>query len=137
MFGKLLGLTACFAACTALVAATAAGSDGQGLLKGRTAQGRKIHLEARRESVKIRHFSIQLRCHGGFVLIDIESGFLPSTLRRGGRIRDHQYGSTDEVWIRGRLRGRRLRGAIRVRDRWGSARCGSRWVRFHATRVGA
>lgn len=43
---------------------------------------------------------------------------------------------TDQVWIRGRLHGRRLRGTIRVRDRSGRARCDSRWVRFHATHVG-
>jgi hypothetical protein len=134
MFRKLLVVG--LAVCSLIAAEAASGESSRGLMKGRTAQGRAIHLAQRGKRVKIRHFSIQLRCSDGSVLVDLESGFVPTRVGRNGRVHDHQFGSTDEVWVRGRLRGRRLRGTVRVRDRWGSARCDSRWVRFHATRIG-
>ncbi len=102
--------------------------------KGRTAQGRQIRMAFHRGSVEIKHFSIRLRCQGGSVLIDTESGFLPSRLLRNNRVHDHQVGSTDDVYIRGRLGNHRLHGAIRVRDKVGKHRCDSHWVRFHVQR---
>ncbi len=101
---------------------------------GRTAQGRQIRMAFHRGSVEIKHFSIRLRCKGGSILIDTESGFLPSRLLHNNRIHDHQVGSTDDVYIRGRLGNHRLHGAIRVRDKLGKQRCDSRWVRFHVQR---
>lgn len=68
------------------------------------------------------------------MLIDTESGFQPSKLRNSGRIHDHQVGSTDDVYIRGRLGNHRLHGAIRVRDKLGRYKCDSRWVRFNVQR---
>jgi len=50
-----------------------------------------------------------------------------------GRFHDDQVGSTDEVWIDGRLQGHGARGKVRVSDRLGSGvRCDSHWVRFTA-----
>jgi hypothetical protein len=103
---------------------------------GRLSGFKGPEVAQRGKSIKVRHFSIALRCSDGSVLVDFESGFVPTKLGRNGRVHDHQFGSTDEVWVRGRLGGRRLRGTVRVRDRWGSARCDSHWVRFHATRIG-
>jgi hypothetical protein len=132
MLKRLTMAVACVFGCAALTLDPAAAASDGGLLKGRTQQKRVIRLAHHGDRVQIKHFSIQLRCRDGSILIDTESGFLPTPLRGGGRIRDHQVGNTDDVWIKGRLRGRVLRGAIRVRDRVGRIRCSSKWVRFHA-----
>lgn len=130
MIKLLTTALACMLACALTVEADAASVD-RGPLKGRTRQGHKIRLVLRRDSVQIKRFTIELRCRDGSILIDDESGFLPTPLSAGGRIRDHQIGSTDDVWVRGRLGGNRLRGSVRVHDRVGRVRCDSRWVRFN------
>ncbi|HET8565649.1 MAG TPA: hypothetical protein VFL77_04150 [Solirubrobacterales bacterium] len=131
MIKLLTAALACTMACAALTADADAAAPGRGLLKGRTGQGRTIRLALHRHSVQIKRFTIELRCRDGSILIDDESGFLPTPLSASGRIRDHQIGSTDDVWIRGRLGGNHLRGSVRVRDRVGGVRCDSRWVRFN------
>jgi hypothetical protein len=132
MIKLLAGALTCVLAFAALTTGAAAASPDHGALKGKTRQGRTIRLALRSESVQIKRFTIELRCRDGSYLIDEESGFVPTRLRRGGRIRDHQVGNTDDVWIRGKLGGRVLRGTIRVHDRLGKAQCDSHWVRFHA-----
>lgn len=123
-------------ACVLVLAAVAVEADAaaphHGALKGRTKQGRPIRLAPRGKSIQIKHFTIELRCRDGSYLVDEESGFLPTRLRKGGQIRDHQIGNTDDVWIRGKLGGHVLRGAIRVHDHLGRVQCDSHWVRFHA-----
>ncbi len=102
-------------------------------MKGRTVQRYRIVLRAHRRTVEIRRFTIKLSCRDGSTLVDEESGFQRTRLRRGGRFHDDQVGSTDEVWIDGRLGGRGARGKVRVSDRLGSGvRCNSHWVRFTA-----
>ncbi|HEX3735565.1 MAG TPA: hypothetical protein VHU86_10500 [Solirubrobacterales bacterium] len=116
--------------------ASAAPAQGSSALQGRTAQGRRIRLALGRDSVEIKRFTVQLRCRGGDVLVDEESGFQPTPVKPGGRLHDDQLGSTDEVRLRGHLGGRRLQGAIRVTDRLAGARCDSRWVKFTASQRG-
>ncbi len=125
---------ACVLGCIALVAGAAAAKPHHGgkALKGRTKQGRTIRLARKGHAVQVKNFSIKLRCHDGSILIDTESGFLPTPLKKGGRLNDHQVGSTDDVWLQGRVHGRVVRGKIRVHDRVGKVRCDSRWVPFHA-----
>ncbi|HET9152481.1 MAG TPA: hypothetical protein VFN85_00020 [Solirubrobacterales bacterium] len=130
---KMLSIAvACMFACAVASADATAAKSGQVLLKGKTRQGRAIRLTMNGNRLRLKRFAIALRCRSGGVLIDDESGFVPSHLGHGGRVRDHQVGSTDDVWLRGRLHGRVLRGAVRVHDRWGRAQCDSGWVRFHA-----
>jgi hypothetical protein len=111
--------------------AAAAPGKGSGTLKGRTGQGRQIRLRMHGKSIQIVRFTAQLRCRNGEALVDEESGFQPTAVK-GGRFRDDQVGSTDEVLIRGHLRGNRAAGSIRVEDRLGKVRCDSRWVGFKA-----
>ena len=129
---------ACAATALALALAPGsalAGKGGKNVHKGRTAQGRTIRVAVYKRSIELKHFTIKLRCRKGGTLIDVESGFLPSKLRKRNRIHDHQVGSTDDVYIRGRLYRHQLKGAIRVRDRWGKKnKCDSKWVRFHTKR---
>lgn len=132
MFKLLTTALACVIGWAALGADAGAAAPDHGVLKGRTKQGRTIRLALHSNNIQIKHFTIELRCHDGSYLIDDESGFVPNRLSRGGHIRDHQVGNTDDVWIRGSLGGRVLRGRIRVHDRLGKVRCDSHWVRFHA-----
>lgn len=135
MAQRLMMVAICALSSAALTLDAAAAKPASGLLKGRTAQDRAIRLAARSGSVQLKRFTIELRCHPG-ILIDVESDFQPTPLTAGGHLRDHQSGTTDDVWLRGRLQGRRLDGMIRVRDRLGKVRCDSGWVRFHATAAG-
>lgn len=116
--------------------AAAAGAERM-TMKGRTGQRYLIALRAHGRAVEIMRFTIKLSCRDGSVLIDEESGFQRTPVRRGGSFHDDQFGSTDEVLFGGRLRGRAARGRVRVKDRLGSGvRCDSHWVRFlaHARR---
>lgn len=118
----------------AVVAAQAAGvPPSRQPMKGRTGQRYRIVLRAHQRTVEIRRFTIKLSCRDGSPLVDEESGFQRTPLQRGGRFHDDQVGSTDEVWIDGRLDGHGARGKVRVSDRLGSGvRCDSHWVRFTA-----
>ena len=119
----------------ALTAGSAsAAQSGRKVVKGHTAQGRSIRVAIHKNSIELKHFTIKLSCKGTGPLIDVESGFLPSQLRNNNRIHDHQEGSTDNVYIRGRLFRHHLKGSIRVRDRWGKHSCDSHWVRFSVRR---
>ncbi len=126
-------IATCALGCAALAIDTASAEPQSGPMKGRTGQGRAIRLQLKQDSVRIKAFTIEARCRDGDYLIIEEGGFLPTKIGKGGRIHDYQYGKTDKVWIRGRLKGRRLRGTIRVTDRWGKVKCNSGWVRFHAS----
>jgi hypothetical protein len=122
---------ACAVGLAALPLDAGAAATNSGPMKGRTSQGRSIRLHLRHNAVQTQSFTIRLRCRDGSVLIDKESGFEPAPLK-GNRIDDHQVGSTDEVWMKARLRGHVLRGKVRVKDRLGRVRCNSGWVGFHA-----
>jgi len=104
----------------------------RGRLEGRTAQGEQIVFHVAGGNLRLRHFTVRLRCRDDSVLIDRESDFQTTALGRNGSFRDDQAGGTDEVRFQGQLRGRAARGRLRVRDRLGRVRCDSRWVRFTA-----
>jgi hypothetical protein len=133
MLQKVATMVACvvMASLTVAAGASAAGSGGE-LARGHTGQGRNIRLRVFPHQVEIQAFSIELRCSGGYVLVDQESNFLPSAVSRNGQIHDAQVGSTDEILIRGRLTGHKVSGRLRVRDRLGKHRCSSPWVHFMA-----
>jgi hypothetical protein len=112
---------------------TLAGAAQKRVLKGRTAQGKRVRLAVDGGHVDMLHFKARLRCRNGTVLIVDESGFLPTPLRGAG-FSDRQVGSTDQVFFRGRVRGRAVQGRLRVTDRLSrhGARCASRWIGFSA-----
>jgi hypothetical protein len=132
MFKKLAATSMCVVVGLVAVSdATAAGRNGK-VASGKTGQGRSIRIKVMPNAVKLLSFSIELRCGGGYTLIDQESNFLPSPTSRTGQIHDAQVGSTDEVQIRGHHAGSTVKGRIRVRDRLGKHRCSSPWVKFTA-----
>jgi len=101
--------------------------------KGKTAQKRTIRIAGNAKSIKVKRFKVELKCRNGTILVDDESGFLSTKLRKGGKFKDRQYGSTDTVWFRGKRRGKRVSGKLRVTDKLGSGvRCNSGWVKFNA-----
>ncbi len=132
MFKKLSTTAACVVLAAAALSVDAIAAGHHGVARGKTGQGRSIRMADSPKQIKLRGFSIELRCSGGYQLVDQESGFLPTTVSPSGQFHDHQYGSTDEVLIRGRLHAHAVRGWIRVRDRLGKHHCSSPWVKFTA-----
>jgi hypothetical protein len=122
------GLLACclFILSTSPIASAASNST----FKGRTSQRYQIKLAGDGDALRLLRFTVKLSCQDGSVLIDEESGFQRTSIRRGGKFSDRQEGSTDAVFFRGRLRGRAIHGALRVTDRWGHVKCDSHWVKF-------
>ena len=104
------------------------------LLRGRTGQRHLVKLRTWERALQIVRFDIELRCHDGSVLIDEESDFMRTPLRRNDSFGEVQTGSTDTVMIRGRVRGKSVKGRLRVKDRLGKTRCDSHWVSFTARR---
>ncbi len=115
------------------VASAAKGSGSRKFLKGKTAQHHPVKFARRGGKLDLIHFVAKLRCSDGTILTDYESGFLPTPVR-GGKLSDHQVGSSDDVFIRAKVHGRSVRGKIRVKDklRHGKVRCDSRWFKFSA-----
>lgn len=124
----LLTLTA-LAVMALTASALGAAGGGGGLHVGKTGQGRTIRLTANARQVRMRNFSIKLNCRDGSVLIDQESGFEPSKIRRN-KFLDTQYGSTDKVTYKGGVRGAKMIGTLKVRDRVGKVFCVSPTVKF-------
>lgn len=102
--------------------------------KGKTAQKRPVRITKRGDSIKLRHFVAALKCRNGVRLIVSESGFVRTPLRGNGSFNDVQVGRTDEVFFKGRVRGKLVRGKVRVKDRLHKRgpRCASRWINFRA-----
>ncbi len=124
------GVLACLIA--AMAATVPADAATKTLFKGRTGQKRVVRLKTEKHALRIVRFNIRLSCRDGSILIDEESGFVRTPIHRG-RFRDVQVGSTDTVMIRGKAKGRAVRGRLRVKDRLGrGVRCDSRWVKFSA-----
>ncbi|HEX6229589.1 MAG TPA: hypothetical protein VFZ41_09045 [Solirubrobacterales bacterium] len=110
--------------------ATAADAAPKRVFKGKTAQKRNIRLDVRPGSIKVIRFKARLACRDGTTLIVDESGFVRTPIRRG-RFRDVQVGRTDEVFFRGTVKRRVVRGRLRVKDKLrNGVRCRSRWIRF-------
>lgn len=129
-----------FAAClilstvaTAVTGAIALAEPHSRAYVGKTKQHRAIRLQASSNQLRLKSFTIELRCRDGSTLIDQESGFEPAPLR-GGHFRDTQYGSTDTVVYSGRVQAAKVTGTVRVRDKVGKVRCESPAVKFTAHR---
>jgi hypothetical protein len=108
--------------------------NGERATQGTDGQKRMVKLKVGGDdlTLQIIRFDIELSCRDGSVLVDEESGFVPTPLRRNGTFGEVQSDSTDTVMIRGRVQGRAIRGRLRVKDRLGKSRCDSRWIRFTA-----
>jgi hypothetical protein len=126
------GLAAALACGLLALSALAPAAEAGRVYKGKTAQRHPIKIAVRARSLKVLHFKAKLRCRDGSILIDDESGFLPTPIKGNGSFRDAQVGSTDEVLIRGHRGGHAVRGRIRVTDRVGKVRCNSKWIKFTA-----
>jgi len=118
----------------AVEGAPLAGAAPKRVYKGKTAQKRPVRITMRGNTLKLRHFTAALRCRNGVRLIVSESGFVRTPIRRNGRFRDVQVGRTDEVFFKGRVRGKVVRGKVRVKDRLHKrgTRCASKWIGFRA-----
>ncbi|HEY1286058.1 MAG TPA: hypothetical protein VGF04_08220 [Solirubrobacterales bacterium] len=115
--------------------AAMADSPSRNVLRGHTSQGFKIRLLLKKRTVDVLRFKARLSCRDGSVLLVDESGFLKTPVKHSGSFRDTQFGSTDKVYLRGRVTGRSITGKVRVTDRTrGGSRCHSRWLKFHSAK---
>lgn len=129
----LLRLMVSGALALSLVMADAAAAKTE-VVKGRTAQGYRLKAMMKGErSVRLLNFKADLKCRDGTLLQLAEGGFLPSAVSRGGAIKEVQYGNTDTIFIRGKVKNGTIRGRLRLTDRYGKGNpCKSRWIKFHA-----
>ncbi len=120
------------------IALFATATASAGLYKGKTAQKLKIAIApAGEHRIKLLRFKIRLRCRDGSLLYDDLSDFEPARLKRDGRFSDLQAGPSDEVIWRGRVRGRKVDGQLRVKDRLeNGVPCDSGSVGFAVQQVG-
>jgi len=132
-FRLVIGAMMVCALILAAEGAPLAGAAPKRVYKGKTTQKRPVRITKRGQTLKLRHFTAQLRCKGGSRLVVDESGFVRTPIR-GGRFRDVQVGSTDEVFFRGRVTRKVVRGRLRVKDRLHKRgpRCASKWIKFRA-----
>lgn len=110
-----------------------------GRYSGKTAQG--FNIRARTTGAENRIFlirvKVKLRCHDGSLLYDDLSDFEASSVRPNGLFADVQFGPTDEVHWRGRIKSDRIRGSLRVKDKVaGGVQCDSGTVGFAARLMG-
>lgn len=130
-----IALSAVLACGAVAVGGMAAEAAPKKTFKGKTAQKRPVKIALRGGKVDIIHFKARLKCRNGDILILDERGFLPTPVKGNGKFRDKQFGKTDTVLLRGRLRGRVVRGKLRVFDKLrGGLRCKSNWIKFKAKR---
>ncbi len=135
MLRKLTVAAICGAfAMLAVTSGAGAAKQATKVATGHTRQGRTIRVAVQPNKVQVKNFAIKLSCSGGYVLVDQESGFLPTSVNSSGRFNDVQYGSTDEVKFSGRLTNKAVTGKIRVHDKLGKHKCSSPWVQFNARR---
>lgn len=117
--------------------ALAPGVASAAAFKGRTAQKFKITIApAGQNRIKLLRFKIRLRCRDGSQLYDDLSDFEPVVVRSDGRFGDFQVGPSDEVIWRGRVRGAKVTGRLRVRDKLDDGvPCDSGTVEFATSQV--
>lgn len=127
----LAGMLVC--ALVPLTVALGAGSASARVFHGHTTQKYPIKVAVNGGKLTLLNFKAKLSCADGSILIDTESGFQPTRLRKGGVFRDVQVGSTDEVIFKGRVHRKVVRGKIRVLDTIGKKRikCRSRLMKFN------
>ena len=122
----VLGLMACVAVAMAAGAQT---------FKGKTSQKKAIKFKVKAHKITGLGFSINLQCSDHNTLTDSESGFQAIRVGSGGTFSDDQIGSSDEVKIRGRIKGKKATGKITVTDKLSrTVTCGPRTVKFTAKR---
>jgi len=132
-FGLIAKCLVCVAA-LALVWAAAADAATTRTYKGKTSQGKAIKFKISGSSLKSLKFSITLNCSDGSTLTDTESGFQATTIKKN-KFSDDQVGNTDEVVLKGKRKGKKVTGTIKVTDKLNSSvSCGPTTVKFTAKR---
>lgn len=121
----------------ALIPSQGSASGARHVYRGKTAQKLKLQLSVSSGEITLIRFKVTMLCRDGSLLHGDLSDFEGSALTHSGGFADTQYGPTDSVHWKGRLRGRKVSGSLRVTDRLsGGVRCDSGLVGFSARRVG-
>lgn len=105
--------------------------------RGKSSQGKPIQIAASKTQLTLIRFKVRMLCRDGSLLFADTSDFEPSALKANGSFSDTQHGNTDTVAFKGRLKGEKVSGTLRVKDRLKSGvRCDSQPIGFTAKRVG-
>jgi hypothetical protein len=130
-YRRRLGVIACVTAMACGGVAMAAGTP---TFKGKTSQKKAIRFKFAAGRISGLHFTVNLTCSNGDPLTDTESGFQATKVSHG-KFSDDQIGKTDEVKLRGRIKGKKASGKITVSDKISpSVTCGPQTVKFTARR---
>jgi uncharacterized protein YdeI (BOF family) len=113
--------------------ATAADAATGRAYKGKTAQKKTIKFKVAKSKLKSLKFTINTKCSDGSTLVDDESGFDAIPIKKK-KFSDDQVGSTDEVKISGKLKGKRVSGSITVTDKLNSTVTCTGTTKFSAKR---
>jgi hypothetical protein len=109
----------------------------QSVYRGKTSQGKQIQIAASANQIAPIRFKVRMLCRDGSLLFGDASDFKATPLSASGAFADTQYGTTDTVIWKGRVKGNRVRGTLRVKDRLKSGvRCDSGPLRFSAKQRG-
>lgn len=136
MRAKLPSLVlACLVLCAVLSPCAFAAKSS--VYRGKTSQGKQIQIAASQSQITPIRFKVRMLCRDGSLLFGDASDFEPTPLGASGAFADTQYGTTDTVIWKGRLKGNRVKGTLRVKDRLKSGvRCDSGPVSFTAKQKG-
>jgi len=119
----------------ALVGVTAADAATSRTYKGKTGQKKAISFKVKGSKITSLKFTINLTCSDGSTLTDVESGFQTIKIGKRGKINDDQVGSTDEIVMKGKKKGKKVTGTLKVTDKLNSSTsCGPQTVKFSAKR---
>lgn len=129
-------LFSCSLICALLFAPAALGAM-HAVYRGKTSQGKQIRIAASPNQIVPIRFKVKMLCRDGSFLFGDASDFEATSLSASGRFSDAQYGTTDRVDWAGRISGKKISGALRVKDRLQSGvGCDSGPVHFVAKRTG-
>ena len=107
------------------------------LYRGKSDQARPIQFSTSKSQITLIRFKVKMLCRDGSLLFGDASDFQASALRPNGAFADTQYGNTDTVAFKGKVKGSQVKGTLRVKDRLQSGiRCDSGPVSFSAKQKG-
>lgn len=123
---------------SALLAAQSPGQSAKpALYRGKSSQARPIQISTSQNQITLVRFKVKMLCRDGSLLFGDASDFQASALRANGAFADVQYGNTDTVSFKGKVKKNQVKGILRVKDKLKSGvRCDSQPVSFTAKLVG-
>jgi uncharacterized protein YdeI (BOF family) len=104
--------------------------------RGKTSQGKAIQIASSPKQIAPIRFKVKMLCRDGSLLFGDATDFEATPLSASGSFSDTQYGNTDTVIWKGKVKKNQVKGTLRVKDRLQSGvRCDSGPISFTAKRA--